>query len=707
MAQTQQQSGDKFISDLQTGTMAGTASALSANTIRLWDTLNLVRNGQPETNSRNRKTYDDALRLGGGDQARTIAFLEVAMSNHIKKLSKTLSVRADAGNNPQAIEELIKKISTGAEDPTQQIYLHYRPLSQELSTILANLQRTSPVSPSPKAQPVQSDKSALSSSALLGGSEQLRAVDQILFDFGHIHYLSNVGNLSNYAVGGVVSGEQLSAFGGNKKAGQAFVDAFALCIAAKANGEKNSVGAKELADALGGVKNPQIKNDDAYKNALAAAKKGDREGALEELKKVGALYDTFFKTANNLIIVQVDSRAITVFTGKFTLRYDLPNMKDFMTYMRTDQADIGPKLVSLALQASADILRLSGQVGPGKLDGEGKSVFTGSTERVSGSGYALGLTPMVAFGAGLNQTPIIIVAHCNFGYEKWALNPVTIKTASGGVKEETVSGSGPFIGVYGLEVQFPGKTGDRSTIRLERAGVGAVGDPRNALAYFTLSKTWTKDNDSRIQTLVSPVFSGFVPLIGNYQPRVGATVEPYNYFTTLSQGGSMAIGPTLRADFNTATNVWTLDGGFKISWAPDSRWNLSANLGLIGEAGGMQAQRLPWSPYGGLGVQLNLPGEPSAVVPRKVKEGAKKSANPFSAVLSDAKNFISTQSLLVVDGTQGKIKARDFAGQLQGAAILAANAPLRNNATFKSAVDAYRAGDIRKGTKLLEELLGG
>ena len=716
------------------------APDLAGNVLKINEILEIVRGGRPPATDRNKRSvYDAAVRtLGNGDQERTIRDLQNAQMVAISNLAHAVQKRQDAGPQAEALENLLTTISRGAE-ALEARYVAYRdPEIQRIITdLLVALRRTEvPAPPVPAVpSPRQVAERAVDTQAILpsnldmrragvGGTSELRILESQPYDPGNIHYITGSDGSRIAGVGGTLTSDQLLIFGGNRQAGQTFVTALANAFAASANNEANGVGAQELYNALNGITNPQLTRDPHFTRAKQAAQQGDRETALRELSAIAAGQGPLsgvWNTANHVTVVKIDQRAVVVFRASGTARYEFPsNMEAFRRYLSSGQdGEFEPRLIYAALNVSYEMLRMRGYAQDMTWTTSGVSA-AGSPRALEGTGHVVGFTPELAMGASIRGTPIILSARMNFGYREYEMEPVSTGTQYGTSQETRLRDSGAYLGLYMIECRFLTREGHTPPVRLTNVGIGAVGtDPRNAVAYFRVGGDWHRGERQLFEWGVAPMFRGFMTASGEYQARVGADFEPLNFLQQWRDSDTMLrLGPRVRVEYNTATQVWTFDSvlGGELQWAaPGGSMHARLGLGVVGEVGGREWDRVPTSPTGQVGFEWRF-GGPSQedrerqrrrvreTVPERVEERSIRSRLYFVVTLGQSAVFVKdhTTPLNPVDTAEARRLGTDLAGQLDGYFTLTApNPTLRSTPSYQEAMRQLRAGNLSEGLETL------
>ncbi|HSB47552.1 MAG TPA: hypothetical protein VLD37_06055 [Candidatus Bilamarchaeum sp.] len=709
----------RVVRNLTASRSATDTAVLSGNAVRIWEVREIVRGERPASGDAQR-VYDQALTTLGGAatvtdagtrKANALRALDEAMVTCIQSLNQRVQSRGDAGDNAAGLERSLVAIQTNSQDLAQMDnYSAYRPISTEVSTLLANVRRAT-------VAPADAQATAVPRTQV-GVSQQMQVLEPTIFDIGRVHYFTGTGGTQYFAVGRELSPNQLRSFADQGSADR-FIGSLSNALAARLNGEAQNVGTGELLQAMNGVSNPQMRNDPHFRAAMDLLRAGQRDRALDELRQIGPLYNGIEDVANHQTLVVLDNRAVTVFSARATVAFDLAgSMEDFTRWLRSDDPRaFGRAVVQVALTAAYDYLRGSALV----VDTVG-GVPQGTGRREGVTGHAVSVTPSLSLTTSAGTTPIRVLLHCNFGYLNQQLDrPIEVITPAGTRESRQVGREGAYLGFWGAEVQFPPRPGSEGTVRVVRAGAGVVGtDLRNALGYMTLGINYTRSDTSRWQMLITPMYSGFYSdARGRYEPRPGLEIEP---LTWMQQGRGWLTQWSIlgaRAEYNTATNVWTFDLGTRLEYQPHPAHRLSARLGYIFETGPesarpymLQGDLGPGYLYGGIGYQYTFGAgsratEGSTTVPRTAVPVRVERESPVQRRYRESVEFVDSQPAAEVTGTRGQARARELAGTLQGYfTITAPNASVTGNAEYQAAIRELEAGHLREGLEHLANVPG-
>lgn len=298
--------------------------------------------------------------------------------------------------------------------------------------------------------------------------------------------------------------------------------------------------------------------------------------------------------------MSVNQRAVAILHAGVTVRYEFDkNMEAFQEFMRgAAENRFEPRFLYMALGLNYEYLAMSGQLQQMTISGGGATA-QGAITPLKGTGNVFSLTPQLGTGMSFWGKPVEIVLHANAGYREYQLGGNNVKMADGTTQNISVGDQGAYIGLYGAEVRFPGREGQRNTVRIERVGVGAVGAPHNALAYITFSGNWKETNSMRIQTFITPQCSYFLN-----QFRAGADVHPIDLTLRANQNWVLGGGPGVRMEQNFGNQVTTTEIYGQLSANYVKGFEVDVNAGYLTENRGMVGQRLSPTPFAGINLTL-------------------------------------------------------------------------------------------------------
>ena len=566
-------------------TRPANAQAGADTLLKLGEILTIMRGEQPREGTDGRRVWDAAVRAWGNrDEAvNTLgrAFAEVAHD-----LRGREPTRSDVGDSAQPLERMLAAEETRLTGGD----LRLEPAWSDISRLLSILRGGQA-----QAQVATTDRPA--------AREPLPLIEQQLRDMGPIHLISSSRNSTVVSFGGRVTQDSVLLFGSEANA-QGTMTALGNAYATLANHPNDpqvqAQAAQALRDALSQIPaNKEIWQSANFTSAMADLQRGDLRSALDKLSREGLL-QTFFANLNNLYVVSVNQRAISVMRAGVTVKYEFErNVEAFTEFMRGAQrGEFQPRLLWLATGLHYEYLLMSGQLT--QYAAEGSGVREVSRQRLTGTGHVFGVTPQIAFGLSAWQYPIEAVLHCNFGYRTYELG-TDVPTPGGGTQRVGTSDQSFYVGVWGAEIRFPGREGQRSIIRVPRINIGAVGSPVNPYASFTLAGRWLENNTMRIESEITPQFSYFLD-----QPRVGGEVRPIDFSIRLDREGQnfLFFGPGFRYDYNIATGGHTLDGSGSVGFRFGRGVHIDLRGGVVGEVGGSEVDRLPTSGYGSLNLTI-------------------------------------------------------------------------------------------------------
>jgi hypothetical protein len=577
-------------------TNAPTVLAAGANALKISQILEIVRGSRPAESDPRRQVYDAAVQtLGEGNRNEALAFLVRSHAASIHRLAELVNQGNSISENGPQLETMLARIDRGIGQG-ESGYGEYETVGSDVTALLRTI-RGGAMQEAPRAQDVAT------------GRRQLPLIETPLRDFGPVHLLSSSASESVVAVNATVTPTTSSLFGGEDVARQA-MGALGNAYATLAN-HPNDLAAQQAAahtlqQALSQIPSgKEIWNASVHPHfaaAMTALSAGNLQQGLTELTQETAL-NSVFGSLNNLYVISVNQRAISVMRAGVTVRYEFDqNMEAFTEYIRgSRQGQFEPRLLWMALGLYYERLLVSGelrqyavQTGAG---GAGTLSQVGS-QRLTGTGDVFSVTPQVALGASAWGNPMQIIFHCNLGYQQYELG-ANVQSPGGPAQRVSVGDNGAYIGIWGVEAQFPGREGQRSMIRMNRADIGAVGSPQNFFASISFEGNWVEGNVMRIRSEVTPQYSYFLE-----QHRVGADIRPADFQIQIHPEWTLFFGPGFRYDYNATTQAHYLEGYGTIGFRFDRGVALDLRGGFLGEIGGPEGQRVPSTPYGSLNLTI-------------------------------------------------------------------------------------------------------
>jgi hypothetical protein len=711
----------KVVKDLRGSTTATDTQTLAKNVTNMWDVLQIVRGGAPAAGTPERKIYDQALSsLGGASKSADVAAkaLDESIALSIKNLDAIVKSKADVGSYGLKLSAMLGKILDGVGDPEQlDTYRTYSGVSDAVSNLRINCMRAQPAAEETQAaaegEKAPAPKMATSTATM---SAPLRTMPPLVYDVGRIHLLNATGDVKTYAVGGSLSTLQLKSFNGDSNAANAFVGTYANALASW--WDNRTVDCPALLKALGGVSD-SIKLDPNYATAVSLLQAGKGQEALQALGKISALRSVL-DISNNITIVKMSPRAVSIFTGEATVVLDLfGDRSEYERYLSRPGSDaFGRAFVELAVKAAVDILRASGKVTTGSIDMANMRFAESSSKQVTFNGLAASVTPQLGLSTSAGSRPLKIIAHATFGYRQFeSAEPLTVMQQDGTTKQEPFKRQEGYLGLWGMEFQFPPRGGDVGVVRVERVGAGVVGtEMRNALGYITFSvNPKSKDDTVRHQLLFTPTYAGFMQQASQfeeskYMARPGLEVG-YNWMKDTSKG-LITLGPTARVDYNFMTNVATVDGNFQLSYRFLPQWEAYGRMGYLAEVGGKEYDRLPTNVgpgtlYGGLGMRWT----PGATIPTRREGGASKKVQVSDTRQTSLQRDVSAAYDMIDAGTDTSAKgielAKELSGRIEGQLVMSGQSGnFASNKDYQAGIKALRDGNLKDGLDSLAKVPG-
>ncbi|MFN7991637.1 MAG: hypothetical protein U0R44_05765 [Candidatus Micrarchaeia archaeon] len=580
-------------------TRAATPESLSANLLKMNQVLDILRGSRPPESDARRQVYDEAVRLLGEGRGRdaAIEFLQAAMVGSINRLGEQMrQPGATAGAQRDALLRFLVRVDQGLGEGEAN-YAGFNGAGNTVTALIRVL-RGGEATAAPRAE----DQAA--------GRSALPLIEMPLRDMGPIHLLSSSSSESVVTINATTNPTVTSMFGGQDVA-QGAMNALANAYATMANHPNDlaaqQAAARQLHDALARIpSNKEIWNGSVHPRfaaAMQALSMGNLQQGLSELSQETS-FNAVFGALNNLYVVSVNQRSISILRGGVTVRYEFDrNVEAFTEFLRTaPRGEFQPRLLWMALGLYYERLLVTGElrqyaVQPG-VSGTPGTIRQVSSQRIQGTGDVFSVTPQLALGASAWGNPMEIVFHCNLGYQSYDIG-ADVPTQGGGTQRVSGGQQGFYMGVWGVETRFPGREGQRSLIRMSRAGIGAVGDPRNFYASVSIEGNWMESNTLRIRSEVTPQFSYFLQ-----QARVGLDVRPADFTHQVSPNWTLFYGPGFTWDQNLANGVSTLTGYGVFGFRFDRGVAIDLRGGVVGEVGGRPEERLPTTPFAGLNITI-------------------------------------------------------------------------------------------------------
>jgi hypothetical protein len=572
-------------------TNAPTALAQADNALYISQILEIVRGPRPPEGSERRKVYDEAVKvLGEGSKAEAVAYLEKAHMAALENLQKKMAAGEEIGDRGPKVLASLDSVNMDSGN-------YKGNLIDRLRLQLGGT--AGPVVPKAEEQ--------------AAGAQALPVFEMPLFDLGPIHLLSSKKDEAMVAFNASSTPTLNSMFGGESNATGA-MNALAGAYATLTNHPNDlsaqQAAAKSVYEAFKAIpSNKEIWNASVHPNfakAMDYFSKGMLQAGLDALSQEPA-FNSMYGQMNNLYVVTVNQRAVAVMRAGVTVRYNFDkNLEAFQEFINgSAEKRFEPRLLYLALGLNYEYLAMSGQltqltVAPGT-----GAVTKGKSTPLTGTGNVFSVTPQIGIGTSAWGNPMEIVLHANIGYQQYELG-TNVPMSDGTTQKISVGDKGAYIGLWGAEVRFPGKTGQRNLLRIERIGAGNVG-ATNPMAYITFSGNWKETNKMRLQSFVTPQYSYFLG-----QHRVGAELKPIDMSFQLHPEWTLNVGPGVRYDYNFGNENHTIEAyvsaGFKYSRgvALDLRGGYITELGGAKGAGERVPGLLggPGVPYGGINLTL-------------------------------------------------------------------------------------------------------
>ncbi len=547
--------------------------------------LTILRDPKPANTDPNFKVYTEAVAtLGNGNLADATATLEKAHMTAISSLYTRVKNGENLGGREAQVATMLDAINFDNQNYKGNTVTRLSRLLQGGELNVA---------------PTELDITA--------GAEALPIFELPLFDLGAIHLLSSSNQQAIVAFNAQTTPTLNVMFGGAGNA-QTVLNQMGNAYATLTNYPNDLAKQQAAAQSLFNALNTVPQNSDMrsttdhphFVNALNYLGKGMLQAGLNELAQETG-FNSVYGSLNNLYVVSVNQRAVAILHSGITVKYEFEkNMEAFQEFMRgAADSRFEPRFLYMALGLNYEYLAMSGQLQQMTIAPGTGAVTAGPITQLTGTGNVVSATPQLGIGTSLWRNPVEIVLHANAGYRQYELG-TNLPMADGSKQNITIDNKGAYIGLWGAEMHFPGKEGQRRIIRIERFGAGAVGSPQNALAYITFSGNWKETNRLRLQTFITPQYSYFLQ-----QHRAGADLHPLDFTAQPNNRWSFFAGPGIRYDYDTGNKVTTMEfyGAAGINYARGVALDLRG--GYLKETGGDPGQRLKPTPFGGINLTLS------------------------------------------------------------------------------------------------------
>ncbi|MCI0504401.1 hypothetical protein L0Y65_06895 [Candidatus Micrarchaeota archaeon] len=585
-------------------TNAPTALAAANNSVVIAEILQIVRGSRPPEGDARRAVYDAAVATLGEGSGRdaAIAYLTRSHVASISRLHGLVAGGESMGENAGRVEMMLSPIDAGIGAGGVQ-YIPYEAIGNEVSTLLRVARGGQAV-----AVPTATDTSTT--------VRPLPLIETPLRDLGPIHLLSSAAEESVVALNATSTPALNSMFGGESIA-QASMNALANAYATMAN-HSNDLAAQQAAaqalhSALSAIPSTkEIWNGTVHPHfnaAMQALARGDLRTGLSELSQEPS-FNAVYGQMNNLYIITVNQRAVSVLRAGVTTRYEFTENQDAFTAFIRGSANnsFEPRVLWLGLGLHYERLLLSGQlhqlaVTPGT-GGSPGTVTETRRQRVQGTGDVFTATPQLAVGFSAWSNPVELIIHCSVGYQSYSVG-ADVPTQGGGTQRLETNVSAAYGGPWGAQINFPGREGQRMMVRMSSVSLGMVGNPvdLNAYANVSFEGRWYEGNTLRIRSEATLGYQHFLQQHGSM-----LDIRPADFTFQVNPQWSLFFGPgfryTTRYDSSGEELYHTLDGYGAFGFRFDRGVSVDIRGGYLGEVGGREEERIPSTPYGSLNITL-------------------------------------------------------------------------------------------------------
>lgn len=560
--------------------------------LEIWEIMQIVSEDKRGT------VYDSALKkLGNGDKNDALTTLASSLRTALERCESLKPKKeADYGEFSTQFHAMLVNIGKGIAEDQKEIYTYLRPAVNPVTSLIRTFEGGEV-------------KSEVRKQDTVASAEALPIIVPPIQDLGPIILVDNTKDESVVTINGAPPSVLVALFG-NEAQAQSAVNAIAGAYATMANHPDDLTSqrdaAQKLYEALNNIPSGrEIWQRPGFQSAMRSLQNGDLQGGLRELAGESA-FNSALSSLNNLYVISVSSRAVSVMRAGLTIRYEFEkNLQAFEEFRRLAAKDkFEPRVIWMALGLEYSYYIMSGQLSQIQMvagpNGE-QSLQKVGGKKIDGYGHRLGVTPQLAVGTSFWGQPTEIVLHVTTGYDT---NEVVanIQSDDGSSQSLRVGSEGMFLGVTGIETRFRGKEGNINVIRMENIGLGNVGTKFNPLAYVTFSGNWAETNTLRIQTLLTPQYSYFLE-----QHRAGGLLRPIDLTFQTHKDWTLYGGPGFRYEYNVDNQVNTYDVHGSVGVRYQRKVAIDLQAGYVTEAGGDESQRIPSTPFGTVNVTLNLP----------------------------------------------------------------------------------------------------
>jgi hypothetical protein len=583
---------------------ATNTETLSSACVTIFQIWEIVASGRPADSDPMRPVYDRAIQVWSGEGQSKDA-LAHAFRDAVRNLRARAQTRSDCGAGAAETERVMSSIDQRLSEGNAEYSRSFDSCWSDVSAVRRVLRGGE------TGVGLTQERERVTTRA------DLPIIDLPIFDPGTDHFLNGFGDVQAVALEARVTQDLILLFGSESVARDsinALANAYIAAAGDSAAGQTNA--ARELHSQLSRIPaDKEIWSRPGFQQGMAALGRGDLRGGLGFLQGEGLLA-TAYDTLNNLHQITLSQRALVRLRAGLTLRLlnFRQNQEEFQEFRSGTSRSYDWDILHGDLGLHYINLLVSGYDQRYSVDrGTGSLVPFGGRTRVEGDGGAVELTPSLTWGANLG-VPATMTLHGAFGYRWWSIQS-DIQTTSG-IQTLEAKSNDPYVGLWGVHFNLVGWEGNTSRFRLESFGAGAVGI--NPLAYLTLGWRYDERNQWRFQGRFTPQYVLFHGERAEgfsrdyfFQHRFGGDLRPIDMTHQFNQDWSVLFGPGLRYTLSTEFDgtdriVHALDGYGHATVNSSQRhgFSLEARLGVHGELGGEEWQRLPTSPFGSLNIIL-------------------------------------------------------------------------------------------------------
>ncbi len=483
-----------------------------------------------------------------------------------------------------------------------------------------------------------------------------------------------------------------------------------------------------------------FQNDSNFRAALDSLDRGDLQGAVESLRRVGPLTGSLNQLLDSLYTMRINQQGASVFWIGGRVEFPLTGQTERVRDWIQNPSGVMARLTEVALAVrqswfawNAEYERLGMRLNPatGRLEA---SPAAGSRGTFSGTGQLTTLTPELTWTVGAFRRAFDLRVHCEIGFRDFEGSSSirrpptavtrpgevdTLRTSEADMRESgdwTLGGRTVFVGVWGVDISPRARPNEQMSFVVPRTvSLAGYGD-RGFLASATFAFGPDRSEGVRFQTFVTPQFSYFAGSVRNGTIRslqdllqlegithFGATVTPQ---LTIPLGGTanLIMRPSLSYQYNLAGDAHRLQPSGTIALELNRGLAIEGTLGYGFALGSQAAGREPPNTIFG-GFNLNIVPE-QIFSPRRTSARPRYTATSIELPISVRNAYQQAVEYLrqfpdEAQGDAGAQRARALSTVL-GRGVEAT--PLTENDNFLSALSLLGSGRFIEGMERLRTI---